>query len=123
MLSDRERQIWDEIERHYENDTGLLRDLDDLPTPFVAGIWLTIALVLVGVTPAALAVGGLTGLGWLVWRYRSTAAPRTRRVRRPSIDFRGPESAWTNAGLPLSAALDPARWSGSRDGERPRRDG
>src|SRR5687768_11437397 len=84
VLTHHEQKVWDDIERHYAVDveeadpadvrpprprTRHSRDLDDLPGPLVAGIWLTIILILFGASAAALAFGSLTVLGWLLWRY------------------------------------------------------
>ena len=151
MLSDHEQKVWDDIERRYAADveepdwadirpprprTGHSRDIEELPGPLVAGLWITIVLILFGASPAALATGSLTVVGWLLWRYRPATAdgdaasrlPTTseipasagRRTRRRGLDitFRGPDSAWSGRDLPLAAALDPARWSGPLDRER-----
>lgn len=72
MLSAHEQQSWDEIEQLYDLD-GIepadgLPAVDELPAGVVVGCWATILLVLFGLVPAGLAVGGLTALGWLLWR-------------------------------------------------------
>ena len=81
MLSSQEQQVWDDVQRHWELEaeeppllvpvaTGRTRrshDPDDLPLPVVAGIWITIALVLFGVMAVGLTVGVATALGWALW--------------------------------------------------------
>jgi hypothetical protein len=85
VLSAHEQRTWDEIERLYDLDAaeparphrgvqeepdGGIAGVDDLPAGVVAGCWAAILLVLFGLVPAGLAVGGLTALGWLLWRLR-----------------------------------------------------
>jgi hypothetical protein len=85
VISSQERRIWQEIERAYaaQLDEPVLpvlrpphqprpagRGVDDLPAAVVAGIWVSILLILVGFVAAGLAVGAATTLGALLWRYR-----------------------------------------------------
>jgi hypothetical protein len=84
VLNTHEQRIWDDVERYYaiETEEPALpaarlairrrledRGVDDLPTTVVAGIWITIFLILFGVMSAALAVGTATTVGALLWRY------------------------------------------------------
>jgi hypothetical protein len=79
VLSDHERRIWNDIQRLYDVEQpggtgrgGPARDaagLEDMPAVVAAGCWITIMLVLFGAVMAGLAVGGVTALGWLLWRY------------------------------------------------------
>jgi hypothetical protein len=79
VLSSQERRIWQEVERRDTAGTGDLappalrrreHGVDDLPVAVVAGIWTSTLLVLVGLVLAGLAVGALTTVLALVWRYR-----------------------------------------------------
>ncbi len=88
MLSHHEQQVWDDIERHYAIDgvepvppaqgSSDRPGPDDLPAAVVAGTWITILLVLLGAPTAGFATGGVTALGWALWRLwprpRSTGA-------------------------------------------------
>jgi hypothetical protein len=84
VLSADEQQAWEDIQRYYDAEaeeparTGRhrtsrgrpdARGLDDLPADVVAGIWVTIFLVIFGQSGVALAVGGATALGWALWRW------------------------------------------------------
>jgi hypothetical protein len=82
MLSSQERRIWQDIERyHAEVGEPLLpelqphrprmegRGVDDLPAAVVSGTWGSILLILLGFVLAGLAVGAVTALGALLWRY------------------------------------------------------
>ena len=81
MLSSQEQQVWDDVQRYWEleaeepprlvppaNGTRWTpHDPDDLPLAVVAGIWITIALVLFGVMAVGLTVGVATAVGWALW--------------------------------------------------------
>ena len=84
MLSADEQQAWEDIERYYdaeaEEPVRIVRlrtsqperpgpGLDDLPAAVVAGVWITIILVLSGAAMAGLAVAAVTALGWVMWRW------------------------------------------------------
>ncbi len=84
MLSDHEQRLWDDIERFYAAEAeeldragvqGLRRrkqdagEWEDIPAPVVAGIWITIMLIIFGAPAGGLAVAAATALGWWVWRY------------------------------------------------------
>jgi hypothetical protein len=91
VLSQRELEIWDEIERSHraEGDAATNVVLDQPPedaeiehvparliagvSAVVVGLWVTIVLVLVGAVLAATAVGVATTLAWLLVR-RSTSS-------------------------------------------------
>ena len=81
MLSSFERRIWDDVERrcspelqepvmsgppHPCRPDGA--DPHHLPGAVVAGVWITVGLVLLGFLVAALAVGALTTVVALLWR-------------------------------------------------------
>jgi hypothetical protein len=108
VLNTHEQHIWDDVERYYaiEAEEPALparpatrdrlqgRGVDDLPTAVVAGIWVSIFLILFGVMPAALVVGAATAAGTLLWRYW----PLLRQDRGPapvqaSLTDRGPSAA------------------------------
>ena len=82
MLTSQEQQVWDDVQRFWELEAeeparlappapgrmwGWL-DEEDLPVAVVAGIWITIALVLFGAVLAGLAVAAATAVGWALWR-------------------------------------------------------
>jgi hypothetical protein len=83
MLSSQERRIWQDIERRHAEVGGPAlpelrqphrprvegRGVDDLPAAVVSGIWGSILLILLGFVLAGLAVGAVTALGALLWRY------------------------------------------------------
>jgi hypothetical protein len=84
VLSADEQQAWEDIQRYYdaeaEEPVRIVRlrtsqperprpGLDDLPAAVVAGVWITILLVLVGAAVAGLAIAAVTALGWAVWRW------------------------------------------------------
>jgi len=82
VLSSQERRIWQDIERWDAEIGDALpgtpptapapaedRGVDDLPAVVVCGIWAGIILILFGLVLAGLAVGAVTVLGALVWRY------------------------------------------------------
>lgn len=86
VLSAHEQQTWEEFERLYDLDgvepprldpaigergDGGIPGVDDMPVVVVAGSWAAIFLVLFGLVPAVLAVGGVTALMWAFWRVRS----------------------------------------------------
>ena len=58
--------------------------VDDLPTMVVAGIWSAVFLAIFGQMAAALAVAGVTALGWAVWRW--VTASRTGSGAAPPPD-------------------------------------
>ncbi|WP_222270108.1 DUF3040 domain-containing protein [Modestobacter marinus] len=112
MLSTHEQRIWDDVERNYaiEIEEPVLpaarlanrrrlvdRGVDDLPTAVVAGIWISIFLILFGAMSAALAVGAATTAGALLWRYwpllRDETAAQGPVPVRPSSTGRGPTAA------------------------------
>jgi hypothetical protein len=84
VLSADEQQAWEDIQRYYdaeaEEPVRIIRlrtsqrerrgpGLDDLPAAVVAGVWITIFLVLFGAAVAGLAVAAATALGWAMWRW------------------------------------------------------
>jgi hypothetical protein len=70
VLSTHEQQLWHDIERWYAAEVeDPPRGVDDLPGPVVTGIWTTVVLLVLGFTVAGLAVGALTALGGLLWRW------------------------------------------------------
>jgi uncharacterized membrane protein len=91
VLSEREREIWTEIEDIYRDEAAEVaralereakqrepRRLEDAPAALVAGFWISFLLVLFGAPVAGLALGAATGLLLLLWRYRP--APEDRPV-------------------------------------------
>jgi hypothetical protein len=84
VLSADEQQAWEDIQRYYDAEAEEparfgrhrssrggpdARGIDDLPAAVVAGVWITIFLVIFGESGAALAVAGATALGWALWRW------------------------------------------------------
>jgi hypothetical protein len=84
VLSADEQQAWEDIQRYYDAEAEEpvrivpLRasqrrrpgpGLDDLPAAVVAGVWITIILVIFGAAMAGLAVAAATALGWAMWRW------------------------------------------------------
>jgi hypothetical protein len=79
VLSSQEQRIWDDVQRFWAEDaeeppraapsrmTASSRDEAELPLAVVAGIWITITLVLFGGMTAALTVGVATALAWVLW--------------------------------------------------------
>ena len=79
MLSSQEQQIWDDVLRFWAEEAeeppratpsrrrGSSSDEAELPIAVVAGMWITITLILFGVMSAALTVGVATALGWALW--------------------------------------------------------
>jgi hypothetical protein len=79
VLSSQERRIWQEIERRATAGTDgpapprprtRGHGVDDLPAAVVASIWTSTVLVLTGLVLAGLAVGAVTTVLALLWRYR-----------------------------------------------------
>ncbi|WP_448624963.1 hypothetical protein [Geodermatophilus sp. URMC 64] len=84
MLSRREQEIWDEIDRRYGPEADRVarsrvaevangwrpRRLDEAPGIFAVGLWVAVFLVLFGATVAGPAVGAGTAVGLLLWRFR-----------------------------------------------------
>jgi hypothetical protein len=69
VLSEREREIWTEIERAYRAEASPpRRGVEDVPLPIVAVLWGSLLLVAFGAPVAGLVLGALTGVGLLVWR-------------------------------------------------------
>jgi hypothetical protein len=116
--------------------TGHSRGLDEIA---IGGVCIAIMLVFVGAPVAGLGIGGATAFGWLLRRFwpqsnggdTASASPvneevhpyvgrRTRHRRSLDLDFRGIASTWSNCAAPLSAAIEPERWSGPREGEQRR---
>lgn len=100
MLSSHERQSWEDIRRQLEADpaepvrlgrtrsferTGDLPGVDDLPAAVVGGLWTTIFLVLFGAVAAGLAVGALTVLGWMAWRWWADSRPTGEDPAGPAV--------------------------------------
>jgi hypothetical protein len=84
VLSDHEQRVWHEIERSYADRAGELdgagrpaarprtrssRGSDGVFAVAVGGVCIALMFVLVGAPVVGLAVGGITGLGWLLWRF------------------------------------------------------
>jgi hypothetical protein len=84
VLSADEQQAWEDIQRYYDveaeepvRSVGFRTSqperhgpgLDDLPAAVVAGVWITIILVIFGAAVAGLAVAAATALGWAMWRW------------------------------------------------------
>ena len=85
MLTDAERELWNDIERRYaaEFERSARATLDscgghvverpegmDLSAVLVVGARVTIALILLGAVTAGLVVGAATGLGGVLLSYR-----------------------------------------------------
>jgi hypothetical protein len=83
VLSTQEQRIWNDVERFYSAEAEEpvrngpdparrprhdARRADDLPAVVVAALWGAIFLIIFGAVAAGFAVGGATGLGWLLWR-------------------------------------------------------
>jgi hypothetical protein len=91
VLSSHEQQVWDDVLRYWDVEaaephllvpratgrTWTADDQEDLPLAVVAGIWMTIALVLFGVMAVGLTVGVATALGWALWRRWPAVEHRT----------------------------------------------
>ena len=84
MLSREEQQVWEDIQRFYDDEVEeparggghrtwqrrrAAPGLEEMPAAAVAGVWITIFLVIFGAAGAGLAVGAATALGWLLWRW------------------------------------------------------
>ena len=100
MLSSQEQQVWDDVQRFWAEEAeepplpvpsdrlgrgGAVRDEGILPLAVVAGVWITIALVLFGVMAVAgLAVGGRHRARVGAVAPQGSAAPRgaARTARR-----------------------------------------
>jgi hypothetical protein len=83
VLDERERTAWSDIVRQWSAEgkepdrdstrviswrrPGDLR-LDEMPVAVVVGLWLMLLLLLVGAVSLGLTVGGITALGWWLWR-------------------------------------------------------
>jgi hypothetical protein len=91
VLSADEQQAWEDIQRYYdaegEEPVRIVRlrtsqrrrprpGLDEPPAAAVAGVWITILLVLFGAAVAGLAVAVATALGWAVWRWCTSRGGR-----------------------------------------------
>jgi hypothetical protein len=50
-----------------------------MPAWAVTGVWIAVLLVLFGASAAGLAVGGLTALGWFLWRGAAGSASTSER--------------------------------------------
>jgi hypothetical protein len=79
VLTERERKIWDEIERAHRAEFDEVarawtgggdgaRNPRDLPAVVIGGGWGAVLLVLFGVPMAGVAVGAAAALVWLMWR-------------------------------------------------------
>ena len=102
MLSDQEQKVWNEFERRYRAEAedvarrlhldrhaagqGRSGRFEDIPVIVVAGAWIAVLLLFVGVLPASVAVGVATALGWLLW----STWPRLRAEATPSDRMGGP---------------------------------
>ncbi len=104
MLSGHEQRVWDDIQRawdaeaeepvrswpHPATERGLYwadvdcAGVDDLPTAVVAGVWITIVLVIFGAPVAGLAVAGATALVWLLSRHRTRSDDAASAAAQPS---------------------------------------
>jgi Protein of unknown function (DUF3040) len=78
VLSSHERRVWHEMERCQaaaESDQPSARSghsgrrAEDLPAVVVAGSWISILLILIGITTAGLVVGAAATAAALLWRY------------------------------------------------------
>ncbi|HET6393965.1 MAG TPA: hypothetical protein VFG13_14165 [Blastococcus sp.] len=84
MLSADEQQAWQDIVSYYDlaaDEPARVREhpayrrrrpalgVDELPTAAVAGVWISILLILVGAVAGGLAVAVATALGWALWRW------------------------------------------------------
>ena len=79
MLSSQEQQVWDDVQRFWAEDgeepppaapnrmTASSRGEAELPLAVVAGMWITVTLVLFGAMAAALTVGVATALASVLW--------------------------------------------------------
>jgi hypothetical protein len=96
VLSSQEQQIWDDVLRFWSEEAveppratpsaeGSPSDQAELPIAVVAGAWITITLVFLGMMGAALTVGLTTAFGWAVWHHwprlsgQSAPGPTTGR--------------------------------------------
>jgi hypothetical protein len=76
--------VWDDIQRFYDAEAEEparagqcpagrwepdAPGVDEMPAWAVAGVWVTVCLVLFGAPAAGLGVGGLTAVGWALWRW------------------------------------------------------
>jgi hypothetical protein len=109
VLSRQEQQIWDDVQRFWDEDAEEPpqaarparwhhrrppRDLADLPAAVVAGIWTTILLAFVGAPVAGMAVGVATALAWALWQWWPELIRQGAQQTRPDVDVertpRGP---------------------------------
>ena len=109
MLSRREREVWDDVQRFWAEEVEepprrapwapsfgepAPRNVEALPAGVVAGAWITILLVLFGAPVAGLAVGVATALGWALWhrwpRPSRQGAPDSLPNRCKDTTGRGP---------------------------------
>ena len=94
MLREREQKSWDEIVGNYEpgtTETWRSGARVDPPAAVIGGLWGAILLTLFGVFPAALVVGTVTAVMWLLWRFLPHVGPPSREteLRRTSSDGSG----------------------------------
>jgi hypothetical protein len=86
VLSSQEQRIWDDVLQFWAEEAeepplvtpsaeGSSSDEAELPIAVVAGMWITITLILFGVMSAALAVGLTTALGWALWHNSPRLGP------------------------------------------------
>ena len=123
MLSADEQQVWEDIVRFYDleaEEPGRIgghhpvprqrrpaRGVDDLPTAVVAGVWISVLLVLVGAVVGGLAVAGATTLGWAVWRRRPDLGSGSGPGSSPDA---GVEGAGEASIVSWQRRLRPTRW-------------
>jgi hypothetical protein len=68
MLTDRERELWEDIERRYAAEFARPAGMDPSAL-LIVGARVTIVLILLGAVAAGLVVGVATGVGGLLRRY------------------------------------------------------
>jgi Na+(H+)/acetate symporter ActP len=111
VLSRREQQIWDDVQRFWSVEVEeppraassapirrkrVSRDAAVLLATALAGAWIAILLLLVGAVLPGLAVGVATALGWALWhswalkrKSASKTVPSTDRITRGPADEPG----------------------------------
>jgi len=77
MLTDAERELWNDIERRYADEFERSGGIEPSAV-LVVGARVAIVLILLGAVAAGLAVGGATGLAGVLWCYRFDPARAAR---------------------------------------------